>query len=361
MKITVVCDTLGAVNNGDSVAAINLIEALRARDNDVVVICSDEDKQNREDYVVTPRFGFGSANSYKNKKEAERLIEPIVWDSDVVYIMQPRSLGRVALKCANKHLIPVAAGFSPRVFSKGAGIVSTALCRKIYGDFYSRVDAVRYPTEDIRRLFEDYIGEQTKGFVIPRYVGPEFMPKDVEKPVAMRDKLVILASGRFGREKRFETLIDAAASSKHSRDIQLVFAGDGPQKRELTERSEKLRNKPVFNLYPHSRMPGIINYADLAVCPADVSFEASACKEAFACGKPVIISDSKRSAAKDLAFDDNGLFSCSDPSDLAEKLDYIIENPTPVDKLRKYGSVISERFSRERFADMLEEMFCLAR
>ena len=44
MKISIICDVLGAENNGTTIAAMNLIRSLKAKGHDVKVVCPDEDK-----------------------------------------------------------------------------------------------------------------------------------------------------------------------------------------------------------------------------------------------------------------------------------------------------------------------------
>lgn len=45
MRIVVVCDVLGAENNGTTVAAMNLIRSLRAKGHEVRVVCPDQTRE----------------------------------------------------------------------------------------------------------------------------------------------------------------------------------------------------------------------------------------------------------------------------------------------------------------------------
>lgn len=45
MNITIVCDVLGEENNGTTLAAMNLIRALRAKGHTVTILCPDAQKQ----------------------------------------------------------------------------------------------------------------------------------------------------------------------------------------------------------------------------------------------------------------------------------------------------------------------------
>ena len=48
MIVTVVCDVLGEENNGTTVAAMNLIRALKAKGHTVRVLCGDEERRGEE-------------------------------------------------------------------------------------------------------------------------------------------------------------------------------------------------------------------------------------------------------------------------------------------------------------------------
>ena len=50
MIVTVVCDVLGKENNGTTVAAMNLIRALRKRGHTVRVVCPDKERMGQEGF-----------------------------------------------------------------------------------------------------------------------------------------------------------------------------------------------------------------------------------------------------------------------------------------------------------------------
>lgn len=370
MKITVVCDVLGAENNGTTIAAMNLIRAMIKRGHEVTIVCSDEDKKGKEGYVVMPKLNLGPLNNYVSKngvslsRANKKALEPVIKNSDVVHIMIPFMLGAAAVKLCKKHNIPVTAGFhcqaenfTSHIFMKDNSLANQLMYNRIYHSLYRYVDAVHYPTEFIRNVFEQAVHKRTNGYVISNGVSERFKPIETEKPFEFRNRFVILFSGRYSKEKSHSVLIAAAALSKHSRDIQLIFAGDGPLKQSLMERSKKLPNKPLFNFFPHNQMLNVLNYADLYVHPAEIEIEAIACMEALACGQVPIISDSPRSATGKFALDERNLFKNRDPEDLAKKIDFFIENPDVLEEYReRYKGIVAE-FSQEACMDKMEKMF----
>ena len=369
MKITIVCDVLGAENNGTTIAAMNLIRSLKKKGHDVVVVCSDENKKGKEGYVVMPRLNLGPLNGYVKKngvalsRADHKLLEPVIWDSDVVHILLPFALGVAAMKLCRKHQIPMTAGFhmqaenfTSHVFMKDNPVANNLTYRYIYNNFYKYVDAIHYPTDFIREVFENAVGHTTNAFVISNGVGDRFKPNGAKKPPEYRNKFVILFSGRYSKEKSHSVLIDAVALSKHSREIQLIFAGDGPLKDTLKERSKKLYNKPVFGFFPHNQMLNVLNYADLYVHPAEIEIEAIACMEALACGQVPIIANSPRCATKKFALDERNLFENRNPQDLADKIDYFIEHPEAIEEYReRYKGIVAE-LSQEACMNRMEEM-----
>lgn len=369
MKITIVCDVLGEENNGTTVAAMNLIRSLRSKGHEVTVVCSDEDRKGQSGYVVMPKLNLGPLNGYVRKNGVSlsyadrRQLEPVLMTSDVVHIMLPFALGVAAANICRKHHIPVTAGFhtqaeniTSHLFMKDNPPANYLAYQYMYRALYRKVDAVHYPTDFIREVFEKAVGHTTNAFVISNGVGERFKPNGAQKPPEYRRKFVILFSGRYSKEKSHSVLIDAVALSRHEREIQLIFAGDGPLKDKLRERSRKLTNKPVFNFFAHSQMLNVLNYADLYVHPAEIEIEAIACIEALACGQVPIIANSPRCATKKFALDERNLFENRNPRDLAGKIDFFIENPEMIAAYReRYRGMVAE-LSQKACMDRMEEM-----
>ena len=369
MRITIVCDVLGKANNGTTLAALNLIDAMKSRGHEVTVICSDKDKAGKAGYVVTPTMNLGPLNGYVAKngvslaRASKKLLEPAIVNSDVVHIMLPFNLGTAAMKLCRKHGVPATAGFhmqaenfTSHVFMKDNSFANLATYKYIYSALYRYADAIHYPTDFIRETFELAVGHKTNAFVISNGVDERFHPNGAKKPPEFRSKFVILFSGRYSKEKSHNVLIDAVALSKHERRIQLIFAGDGPLKDVLKEQSKKLTNKPVFQFFPHNQMLNVLNYADLYVHPAEIEIEAIACMEALACGQVPIIANSPRCATKKFALDERNLFENKNPQDLAEKIDYFIEHPEAIAEYReRYKGVVAE-LDRNVCMGRMEEM-----
>ena len=369
MNITVVCDVLGLPNNGTSMAAFNLINSMRARGHRVKVVCPDADKSGREDYFITPRYNFGVFNKYVAKngvslgKADEDILRAAMADAEVVHILLPFSLGMSARKLAIEKGLPITASFHCQAEnitshihlkdSKQANLMTYKILRY---KFFDKCDCIHYPSKFICDTFESCTGP-TNHYIISNGVSGDFRRIPVDKPEYLKNKFVILFSGRYSREKRHDILTDAIALSKHREIIVPIYAGCGPLENEIREHAlRKLGYAPVMRFFNRGEMVKVINYSDLYVHPAEIEIEAIACLEAISCGRIPVISNSPRSATRNFALTEDNLFRCNDPRDLACKIDHWIENPEDRKKCEERYLGYAAQFSFESCMDKMEQM-----
>ncbi len=370
MKVTMVCDVLGAENNGTTVAAMNLYRSLKAKGHTVKIVCPDKDREGKEDFFVVPTVNLGVFNNYVAKngvtiaKCDESVLRKAIEGSDVVHILIPFSLGRHAVKICNELNIPVTASFhaqaenlSSHVFLKDSKLASKLIYKNFYNHFYKYVDAVHYPTEFIKNVFEGSVKKKTNAYVISNGVNKRFVKREVSKPEELKDKFVILFTGRYSKEKSHKVLIDAVKRSKYEKDIQLIFAGAGPLEEKLKEYSKKnLTNMPQFQFFGREEMVDCINYSDLYVHPAEIEIEAIACLEAIACGLVPVIANSPRCATKAFALDEKNLFKNKDSKNLCAKIEYWIEHPEEKKARSLEYLGFATEFDQDNCMDNMEKM-----
>ena len=369
MNITVVCDVLGLPNNGTSMAAFNLINSMRARGHRVKVVCPDADKSGREDYFITPRYNFGVFNKYVAKngvslgKADEDILRAAMADAEVVHILLPFSLGMSAGKLAIEKGLPITASFHCQAEnitshihlkdSKQANLMTYKILRH---KFFDKCDCIHYPSKFICDTFESCTGP-TNHYIISNGVSGDFRPIPVDKPEELKNKFVILFSGRYSREKRHDILTDAIALSKHRDIIVPIYAGCGPLEKEIREHAlRKLGCTPVMRFFNRGEIVKVINYSDLYVHPAEIEIEAISCLEAISCGRIPVINNSPRSATRYFALTEDNLFRCNDPRDLACKIDHWIENPEDRKKCEERYLGYAAQFSFESCMDKMEQM-----
>lgn len=341
MIITVVCDVLGEENNGTTIAAMNLIRYMRSQGDTVRILCADQNRIHDKDVYVVPNLDFGRLlDAYVSKvgvtlaKPDEEIIYKALAGADAVHIMMPLLLGMAAAKTAVEMNIPITAGFHMQAENFTSYIklnkvkkANKRVYKYIYQHVYKYAVGIHYPTEFIKNEFEKNIKQSTPGFVVSNGVNSYFKKIDVKKPDALQNKIVILTTGRYAREKSQDTLIKAIKYSKHKDKIQLILAGQGIKEVYYKIISKDLPIAPVFKLCSREEILNVINYADLYVHTAEIELEGISCLEAISCGKLTIVSDSKLSATKDFAVDDKCVFKNRSPKSLAKVIDYWIEHP----------------------------------
>ena len=368
MKIAVVCDVLGEENNGTTVAAMNLIRYLKEVGHEVRVVCPDEDRKGQEGFYVVPQLNAGPLNEYIRKVGVtialsdSHVLEQALSGVDAIHIMTPFFLGKAAVDFAWENRISVTAGFHAQAENITSHLhlmnsqrINELTYKAMYRLVYQYVDAIHYPTQFIRDVFEGEVGK-TNGYVISNGVNSRFVRKKTEKPEEWKDRFIILFTGRYGYEKSHRVLIDAVAESRHEKEIQLVFAGEGPLHQELEDYAQKLTHAPCMKFFPREEMLNVINCADLYVHPAEVEIEAIACLEAISCGLVPVIADSPRSATRFFALDDQNLFHYNHPADLAERIYYWLEHPEEKAACSERYLGYTRQFEQRRCMEEMESM-----
>ena len=369
MKIAVICDVLGDENNGTTIAAMNLIRSLRDKGHTVRVVCADQSRAGSPDYYIVPKFNFGPFNRYveKNGVAPARVDHPIlesaIADADIIHVMLPFGLGKAAAIYAHSHGIPLTAGFHCQAENLTGHLLlkdfqwgNRVTYRVFYRRLYQYCDCIHYPSKFICDTFESVVGP-TPHRVISNGVGDAFIPGPSKRPEALKDKYIVLFTGRYSREKSHRVLIDAVARSRHRDQIQLIFAGTGPLEAYLRHYAKKRRiPPPIMQFYSRNDLIQVIRSADLYVHPAEIEIEAISCLEAIACGRVPLIADSPRSATRYFALSENNLFHYNDPDSLAEKMDWWLEHPEQRQHCSQEYLGYAQQFSFSQCMDQMEQM-----
>ncbi len=371
MIACIVCDILGEKNNGTTLAATNLIDYLRSKGHEVRVVCCDKDKNNLENYYVTPTLDLGKfcnkileKNGVTPAKADESVLRKAIEGSDVVHLLIPFFLARRAAKIAKELNKPITASFhcqaenvTAHVFMMNFPLANTLVYKNFYKHVYQYCDIIHYPTTFIRDVFEKET-HKTNAVVISNGVNEQFY-KDVPSN-RISDKFTIVCTGRYSKEKAQHLLIKATAKSKHRDDIKLVFAGAGPYENSLKKLSAKHGTDAEFRLFPRDELLSLLHGADLYVHTAIIEIEAIACLEAIVSGLIPVINNSPRSATKAFALDGNNLFKLNDANDLAAKIDFWYEHPELIKEYKaRYKSIIAN-FDQKECMHKMEEMLLSA-
>ena len=372
MNITIVCDVLGEANNGTSLAAYNLINTLVEKGHNVKVVCPDPDKMGRQGYYILRELNVGPLNGYlkKNGVSLARGDKTVIYqackDADIVHGLVPFNASKKALKFCHKNGIPFTAGFhmqaenfTSHIFLMASNLVNKATYSFLWNTYFNKVDAVHYPTEFIRDYVKQYNKKNVPAYVISNGVNFKyFYPHEVERPDNLKNKFVIIMSGRLSKEKNQQELLYAVKNSKYEKDIQIMLTGDGPRKGYLMNLIKKLKftNEPIQKLYKHEELHDALWMGDLYVHTSIVEIEAISCLEAIACGMVPVIADSKKSATRKFAIDERCLYKSRNIQDLTDHIDYWIEHSEERKELSNRYQEFIKQFDFEKCMDNMEKM-----
>ena len=365
MKITIIADVYGQGNNGTSITAKRLVDGLKAMGHQVKVVSADENSD-----IVLDKRNFYCFNKYIEKQNGVALAKPdeeklreAIAGSDVVHFLLPFKCSKAAIKICQELEIPYTTAFhcQPENVSSHIGMKNwTWLNDRLYAyflkKFYKNTHFVHCPSKFIADELTKHHYKAQK-YVISNGVAEHIKPMNMPKPAKFKDKFVILNVARYSNEKRQDLLIKAAAFSKYSDKIQLIFGGNGPLEKKLQKMGSALTNKPIFKFFGKDELVKVLNYADLYVHPSDIEIEGISCIEAITCGQVPIVSNSDRSATKQFALTENNLFECNDAKDLAQKIDYFIEHPEEKQELKQKYIEYAKQFNIKTCLKQMEEMF----
>lgn len=372
MKITVVTDVLGEANNGTTLAALNLINSLKAKGHEVKVVCPDRLRIGQEGYYVVPPMNFGIFNSYVKKngvviaKKNSSIIEQACKDADIVHSLLPFSIGISTAKYCNEHHIPITSGFhaqaeniTSHLFSMNVNFINHYVYRTLWKKYYKYVDAIHFPTQFICDVAKSNGMIGPKPYVISNGVQSNLFHPDntVKKPAYLEDKFVVLMSGRLSKEKNQILLFKAIQKSKYKDTIQVILAGDGPRKKTLIKYGFKhLVNPPIIRSFPHESLSQALHYSDLYVHTSIIEIEAISCLEALACGLVPVIANSSRSATSKFSLRPESSYNYKSAKDLAKKIDWWIEHPEERKKASVEYAEYAKQFDFQMCMDKMEQM-----
>ncbi len=369
MVITLVTDQFYSSTHGTSVSAQRIYNGLVKQGHIVKVLAIDE--ENNSAYALKEKY-YGKLINKIINSQGFRLAQPnketikkAIEGSDIVHVYLPFRLGYTTIKICREMNIPCTAAFhilpeniSCTLYLNKFQPLNYSLWRKFYRQTYRYVKHIHCPSLMVAKQLEGRKFNSTL-HVISNGYDEAYKMKPEEKPAIFKDRIVIIAVGRFSREKRYDLLIKAIKKSKYKDKIQLILGGRGPIKRQIMKMAKKLPIYPVF-LGPYNREQQIsmLNFADLYVHAADIEVEGMTCIEAIACGCVPVISDSEKSACSQFALSkQHSLFKHGNAKDLAEKIDWWIEHPAELKVHRAQVAEHAKRFAVDKSMAFYTDMF----
>ncbi|HTW18957.1 MAG TPA: glycosyltransferase family 4 protein [Mycobacteriales bacterium] len=115
-------------------------------------------------------------------------------------------------------------------------------------------------------------------------------PLQLRSELGVGTRPVVLGIGRLHRQKRWDVLVDAAASWSGERSPVVVIAGEGPGRADL-ERRIAASGAPVRLLGYRTDVADLLAVADVVALPSEWEARALVAQEALRAGVPLVTTD----------------------------------------------------------------------
>ena len=164
----------------------------------------------------------------------------------------------------------------------------------------------------------------------------------------------VVAAGRLVRQKGFDLLLEAFATSRAAKEMDLVILGDGPQGEVLARRARELGvglTLPGFHDNPWSWFAR----ASLFVLPSRWEGFGNVVAEAMACGAPVLVSDCDFGPREQVVHGESGWVTR--PAEMSSAIDALLADPGLRRRLAAAGRARAQMFAAPLIAETYVRLF----
>lgn len=377
MKVLFVINNFYTKGNGLCASARRTVKKLKERGLDVRILSAKnpDPEGPQPDYILDdykmPIFNpLIKKQGYSFAKTNKRIaIDAINW-ADVIHLEEPFAVEMAVAKLANKMNKPLTATYHLHPENLFATVhlekspLSSFTLKWWKRSCFDRCKIVQCPTENVKERLEKNNFKSELRVISNGLVLEDLVKNNSNEIKKVSDaKYTIITIGRFSVEKNLKTLLNAMKYSKHNKDIQLIFAGRGPQEKNLKKLANKLVKKgvikynPVFGFYPLDELQELSRGSDLYIHLAYIEVEGLSCMEAVQTGLLPIIAKGKYSATSQFANNEKSTYEQKNPKDLASKIDYWLDNEEErKSEAVKYKDLVYE-YNIDYSIDALIEMF----
>lgn len=381
LNIAMVCDPVTDCVAGSFISTLRFAEILSARGHKIIFIAAKSPKNNDDNYYKNIKvYRFFSLLLPKSEKQfyisfpiISQIKKILVNEKiDILHAIIPTPSAVVSMRAAKELGIKIVAHSHTQpenIFLHLPKIIGQNKINKLFYKYlswiYNKAEAIIYPTEFAKKLFEK-LNPSKKMVIISNGVDTKkFAPIDpkpfFDKFNLDKNKKNILYVGRLHPEKSVDTLIKALPLIlKESPDAYLMIVGFGHLGEKLEALAWKLgieKNITFFGRLTDEELVMAYNSCEVFVLPSLAELEGMVVLEAMGCGKPIIIADAKNSASTYFVNNNGLLFKPEDHRDLAKQVTKILND----DELRKTMSDKSLKQSRNydinNSANRLEDLY----
>ena len=342
MKILFVLNSFYTIGNGLAASARRTAQALKDLGEEVRVLSGPNHNPDglQPDYLLKD-FYFPifqpliRAHGYQFASTDMKILEEAIRWADVVHMQEPFVLEIRAAKMARKLGKPVTGTYHLHpeniFYSIGMGgwKFPNRVMLNIWRDWcFNHWSHLQCPTQNVMDRLER-IGCTSQLHVISNGIVPD---ESIRQPQENHPYLVACI-GRLAGEKDQLTLLEAMKYCRHAHEIQLVFAGRGPQEKKTRRTAARFYKKgiltynPSFEFMNREELRQLGAKADLFIHCAIAEVEGLSIMEAMQQGGVPVIASGPNTGACQFALDQRSLFRQHDARELAQKIDWWLDHP----------------------------------
>ena len=372
MKILFVLNNYYSIGNGLAASARRTVQALKDAGQDVRVLSSTNlDPEGPQPDYQLKHFHFPvfqpiiDAHGYGFASTDKKVVEEAIRWADVVHMEEPFVLQIKAQKIARRlgkpvtgtyHLHPENVFYS--LLLGGWKLPNQLLLNAWRNLCFNRWSYVQCPTQNVLERL------QRNGFTARlRLISNGVVPDRSIRVNRENHPYVLACIGRLSGEKDQMTLLKAMRCCQHAREVQLVFAGHGPQERKIRRNAERLYKQgilaypPEFVFLNRDGLRQLGAKADLCIHCATIEVEGLSIMEAMQQGGVPIIATGPITGADQFALDERSLFPQRDARELARKIDWWLDHPAEREAMSQQYTASMESYEISRSVQALIAMF----
>lgn len=354
MKIAFFADTFQPQRNGVATSVGFLASTLRKFGNKVYVFAPKIKGHKDSEKDV---FRIPSSRWWPTIPDSARIPLPAlspVWmkivskDYDIIHAHGNGFFSMVGYVIARQKNIPFVLTFHT-LFNRythyilNGKLISPKMADSVLRIFGNRCDGVVTPSEKMRQELIK-MGIKKPITVIPNFVdltrfenvSPGFLHDNYNIP---KDYLILLTAGRLAKEKNLDFIVKTFEKvAKGYKKVQLVIAGEGPQKKHLEKLavSLKLSDRITFtDGIDIDKMPFIYKDADIFVFASTSDVHPMVAIEAAASGLPMVVVNDRAYEAE-VTDGENGFSLPLDTDLFSKKIILLLKSPA---LRKKFGEV----------------------
>ncbi|MBQ7253534.1 MAG: glycosyltransferase [Bacteroidales bacterium] len=372
MKILFVLNNFYSTGNGLAASARRTVAALREAGEEVRVLSGPNHEAGgpQPEYLLKdfyfPLFQpIISAHGYMFASTDTRVVEEAVRWADVVHMQEPFVLEIRTAKIAKRlgkpitgtyHLHPENVFFS---LWMGAWKLPNKLLLNAWRDLcFNKWSYVQCPTQNVKERLE------ANGFTSNlRVISNGVVPDPSVRQAHQNRPFRLACIGRLSGEKDQFTLLEAMRHCAHAQDIQLIFAGRGPQENRIRRKARRLFEEgvlsydPVFVFLDRDGLRRLAASSDLAIHCATVEVEGLSIMEAIQQGAVPIIARGPITGTDQFALNERSCFPQKDATALAGKIDWWLDHPDRLEAARDAYVEFIKTFNIDNSVRELIKMF----